>query len=116
MRKETKAIKDILKSEYPINKFKVQYREPSNYVYTSDKIIVTCDKDINIDSVIELLKKYVIGIKVYKKGSIASASGLGAGKIFSVDSDNFVDVDMLEFIEVGSSKLSFNTLNKLKRK
>ena len=56
---------------------------------------------------------------MYKKGSIASASGLGAGKIFSVGSDNFVDVDMLEFIEVGSSKLSFNalnTLNKLKRK
>lgn len=80
---------------------------------------MTCDKDINIDDVIELLKKYVIGIKVYKQGSIASSWRIVAGKIFSVDSDNFVEVDMLEFIEVRNSRLSFKalkTLNELKRK
>lgn len=115
MRQETKAIKEILKSKYPIDKFKLQYREPSNYAYSSDKIIVTCDKGINIDDVIELLKKYTSGIKIYKYGDVASSFRFDDGKIYSVDSDGFIEVDMLEFIEVKCSKYSFYSIELLKK-
>lgn len=115
MRKETKVIKEILKSKYPTNKFKLQYKEPSNYVDSSDKIIITCDKDICIDEVIELLKKFTSGIKIYKQGDIMSAWKLVEGKIYSVDSEAYTEVDMLEFIEVRSSKYSFELLKKMSK-
>ena len=104
MRKETKAIKEILKSKYPTYKFKLQYREPSNYVFSSDKIVVTCDKDINIDDVIELLKKYTYGIQIYKNGEVASSWRIVDKKIYSVDTEEYTEVDMLEFIEVKNVK------------
>ena len=115
MRKETKAIKEILKSKYSTDKFKLQYKEPSNYVDSSDKIIVTCDKDICTDEVIELLKKFTSGIKIYKQGDIMSAWKLVDGKIYSVDTETYTEVDMLEFIEIRSSKKSFELLRKMNR-
>ena len=115
MRKETKAIKEILKSKYSTDKFKLQYKEPSNYVDCSDKIIVTCDKDICTDDVIELLKKFTSGIKIYKQGDIMSAWKLVEGKIYSVDTETYTEVDMLEFIEVRSSKKSFELLRQMNR-
>lgn len=116
MRKETKAIKEILKSKYSTDKFMLQYKEPSNYVDSSDKIIVTCDKDICTDDVIELLQKFTSGIKIYKQGNIMSAWKLVEGKIYSVDdTKTYIEVDMLEFIEVRSSKKSFELLRKMNR-
>lgn len=100
MREQTKAIKDILKSEYPINKFRLKYVETSNYVYGSDKVIVTCDKDICIDDVIKLLKEYTFGIKVYKQGSLESLGGNFDARIYTVDMKSYVDADAMEFIEV----------------
>lgn len=116
LRKETKAIKEILKSKYSTDKFMLQYKEPSNYVDSSDKIIVTCDKDICTDDVIELLQKFTSGIKIYKQGNIMSAWKLVEGKIYSVDdTKTYIEVDMLEFIEVRSSKKSFELLRKMNR-
>ena len=100
LREQTKAIKDILKSEYPINKFRLKYVEASNYVYGSDKVIVTCDKDICIDDVIKLLKEYTFGIKVYKQGSLESLGGNFDARIYTVDMKSYVDADAMEFIEV----------------
>ena len=115
MREQTKAIKEILKSKYSTDKFKLQYKEPSNYVDSSDKIIVTCDKDIDIDEVINLLNKYTYGIQVYKQGSMAITCGNIEPKIYSVDMQSYTDADVMEFIEVRSSGKSFELMRRMSK-
>lgn len=113
MREQTKAVKNILKSKYPINKFKVQYKSTHNYIDHSDRIVVICDRDINICEVIELLNKYTYGIKVYEQGSMASVGGQMETRIYSINMETYVDADLMEFIEVRSSKLSFELIRKI---
>lgn len=115
MRQETKAIKEILKSKYHINKFKVHYVKTHNYIDHSDRIIVTCDRDIDIDDVIDLLDHYTYGIKIYRQGSMASSSWNIEPKIYSLDTQSYIDADVMEFIEVRSSKKSFELIRKMNK-
>lgn len=101
LRQETRLIKEILKSKYPDKKFKFQYRTPRQYIDTSDKLVVTCERYMDIDDVVSTLKKYTRYIGVYKKGTIASIwSRTIESQIFSISENKFVDCDLLEFIEV----------------
>lgn len=113
LREQTKAIKEILKSKYPAEKFKVHYAETHNYIDHSDRIIVTCDRDIDIDKVINLLNKYTYGIQVYKQGSMATTGGNIEPKIYSVDMQSYTDADIMEFIEIRSSGKSFELMRKM---
>ena len=101
MRQETKLIKEILKKEYPDKRFKLQYRRPRNYIDSSDKINVICEKDMDIDEVIHILNNYTHAIEVYKKGSIGMISCRETwSEIFSINENKYVECDLLEFIEV----------------
>lgn len=104
MREETKLIKKILKSKYPDKKFKLQYRQASSYYNSSDKLIITIEKDISINDVISLIKQNTNGIAVFKKGDIGmiheSYNQFNTPKIWLSDLEKWFDADVMEFIEV----------------
>ena len=100
MRTQTKAIKDILKNKYPTSKFKLSYKTTYNYIDHSDRVVVKCDKNIDVDEVIQLLKEYTSGIGIYKTGSMAMSRG-AEPKIYFIDKSYYIDADLMEFIEVG---------------
>lgn len=104
MREETKLIKEILKSKYPDKKFKLQYRQASSYYNSSDKLIITIEKNININDVISLIKQNTSGIAVFKKGDIGmiheNYGQFNTPKIWLSDSKKWFDADVMEFIEV----------------
>lgn len=115
MREQTKAIKEILKSKYQAEKIKVCYVGTHNYIDHSDRIIVTCDRDVDIDEVINLLNKYTYGIQVYKQGSMAITGGNIEPKIYSVNMQSYIDADVMEFIEVRSSGKSFELMRRMSK-
>ncbi len=115
MREQTKVIKEILKDKFPSDEFKLKYVETNNYVDTSDKIILTCNRGFDVDNVIRVLKEYTFGIKIYKQGDGASVWKDVEGKIYSLDKKEYVLADLLEFIEVRSSKLSFELIRKMNK-
>lgn len=101
MRKETKLIKEILKLHYPNNKFKFRYKVATNYVDSSDMLIVICDRWQDIDNIIYIINQNVFGIKVFKKGEIASIFIDDIeSKIFSVKENKWIEAGLMEFIEV----------------
>lgn len=104
MREETKLIKEILKSKYPDKKFNLQYRQASSYYNSSDKLIITIEKDININDVISFIKQNTSGIAVFKKGDIGmiheNYGQFNTPKIWLSDSKKWFDADVMEFIEV----------------
>lgn len=101
MRVQTMAIRDILKSKYPTGKFKLAYKTTHNYIDRSDRVVVKCDKNIDVDEVIKLLKEYTSGIGIYKTGSMAMSRG-AEPKIYAMVIDEWIDTDLMEFIEVGN--------------
>ena len=115
MREQTKAIKEILKEKFPSDKFKLKYIEVNNYIDTSDKIILTCDRGFNTDDVIKVLNEYTYGIKIYKQGDVVSVWRDVEGKIYYLDKKEYVLAEMLEFIEVRSSNLSFELIRKMNK-
>ena len=104
LRQETKLIKEILKSKYPNKKFEFQYRQPSSYYNSSDKLVITIEKDIDINDVISLIKQNTKGIAVFKKGDIGmiheNYGQYNEPKIWLADSKKWFDADVMEFIEV----------------
>lgn len=118
MREQTKAIKEILKTKYPISKFKLKYVETSNYIDGSDKIVVTCDKDIDVDDIVSLIKDNIRGIAAFKKGDVGiiheNYNQFNEPQIRLLDG-TWLDADVMEFIEVCSSKLSFELMRKMEK-
>lgn len=101
MRQETRLIKDILESKYPDNKFKFRYKTASNYCDSSDTLIVTCERWMNIDEVISYISNYVSGIKVFKYGDVASIHHRHfTSQILSVKTNEWIEAGLMEFIEV----------------
>lgn len=100
MRQETRLIKEILKSKYPDKKFKFQYRQPSSYYNSSDKLIITIEKNIDIDEVISIVNENTKGIKVFKYGSCATIRNIvyNEPKIRILNSEEWFDADVMEFI------------------
>lgn len=101
IRIETKAIKTLLNALFPSQTFSVQLRQPSSYVYNSDQIKIKCPESVNINDVITEIKKYVHGIDVYEKGSFGYISDVNNTPYIEMPNGNKVDMDMVEFIEVG---------------
>lgn len=99
MRKETKLIKNILKSEYPNIVFSIRYKIASQYYDTSDKVII-CVKEEKYENIKKLLSNYVKNIKITKYGELVSISGFSTPLIYDIKNNVWVDVDMLEFIEI----------------
>lgn len=64
IRAETKTIKMLLNELFPNEIFSIQLKQPSSYVYNSDKIIIKCPNSVNTNDVIIALKKYVYGIDI----------------------------------------------------
>lgn len=104
MRQETRLIKKILQLEYPDKKFKLKYRLAKNYIDSSDKIIISYSHDVNVNEIISVLMKYVIDIKVFEEGEVESiyerSRRINIPRIFSLDSHEWVETDLMEFIEV----------------
>ena len=102
MRQETRLIKAILKSKYPEKKFRLRYKTASNYCDSSDTLIVTCERWMDIDEVISFIRKHVGGIKVFKHGDIASIHHRHfTSEILSLDGQ-WIEAGLMEFIEVGN--------------
>lgn len=116
MREQTKVIKEILKTKYPISKFKLKYVETNNYIDGSDKIVVTCDRDIDVDDVILLIKNNIRGIAVFKTGDVGiiheNYNQFNEPQIQLLDG-TWLDADVMEFIEICNSKLSFELMRKI---
>lgn len=100
IRTETKIIRQLLKELYPNDKFMLSLRQPSSYVYNSDKIIIKCPDNIDKQDVIMKLKKHVFGISVYEKGSFGSISNINSTPSVCMLNGDEMDMDMVEFIEV----------------
>lgn len=100
IRTETKIIKQLLKELYPNDKFMVSLRQPSSYIYNSDKIIIKCSNNIDKQDVIMKLKKHVFGISVYEKGSFRSISNINNTPSVYMSNGDEMDMEMVEFIEV----------------
>lgn len=99
MRKETKLIKNILKSKFPNSIFSIRYKVATQYYDTSDKIII-CVKEEKYENIKKLLSNYVKNIKITKYGELVSISGFSTPLIYDIENNVWVDVDMLEFIEI----------------
>lgn len=100
IRTETKIIRQLLKELYPNDKFMLSLRQPSSYVYNSDKIIIKCPDNIDKQDVIMKLKKHVFGISVYEKGSFGSILNINSTPSVCMLNGDEMDMDMVEFIEV----------------
>ena len=101
IRRETKIIQSLLKEIYPNKKFSIQLKQPSSYVSNSDKIKIKCPEFVDVNNVIAELKKYVHGIDVYEKGSFGYISHINNTSYIEMSNGDKVDMDMVEFIEVG---------------
>lgn len=106
IRIETKTIKMLLSELFLNEIFLIQLRQPSSYVYNSDKIIIKCPNSVNANDVIIALKKHAYGIDIFKKGSIGSIWAIDntpyiKTPYIKMPNGNKIDMDMVEFIEVG---------------
>jgi hypothetical protein len=101
IRRETKIIQSLLKEIYPNKKFSIQLKQPSSYVSNSDKIKIKCPEFVDVNNVIAELKKYVHGIDVYEKGNFGYISHINNTPYIEMSNGDKVDMDMVEFIEVG---------------
>lgn len=91
----------LLNELFPNETFSVQLRQPSSYVYNSDKIKIKCPKSVKVNDVIIALKKYAYGIDVFEKGSVGSIWSIDSSPYIEMPNGNKMDMDMVEFIEVG---------------
>ena len=110
IRRETKIIQSLLKEIYPNKKFSIQLKQPSSYVSNSDKIKIKCPEFVDVNNVITELKKYVHGIDVYEKGSFGYISHINNTPYIEMSNGDKVDMDMVEFIEVGWNQVFIERL------
>lgn len=102
MRYETKLIKKIINEYFPKIKCKYLFKKASNYRETSDKIIIAITNgNENIQNeVIKIIKNNTNYITVYKYNNLVSNSGKNTPCIKNIDTNEYIQVDCLEFIEV----------------
>lgn len=100
MRIECKNIKRLLCELYPDKRFYIQYKSVTNYVDSSDKIQIKVPYGINKKELIQCLYKYTIGICIFNKGEYGAISGSGNSSIIIPNTNEVLDMDMVEFIEI----------------
>lgn len=102
MRQETRLIKEHLKSKYPDKKFICRYNNASNYYDSSDKLTVICDRWTDVDEVVSFIRELVSGIKVFKKGEVATIYNRQfKSEILSLNGE-WIEAGLMEFIEVAN--------------
>lgn len=101
IRSETKVIKRLLGELFPNETFSIQLRQPSSYVYSSDKIKIKCPKSVKVNDVITALKHHVYGIDVFEEGSVGSVWTMNSTPYIKMPNDDKMNMEMVEFIEVG---------------
>lgn len=101
IRKETKVIKNIIKCKYPNIKFSIRYKTVKNYVDSSDKIVIKLYDADYVDDIIKLIREHVEHISVFRTGDVASMNGDFNAKIANSNYSEYIEPDLLEFIEVG---------------
>lgn len=101
IRSETKIIQLLLKEMYPNEKFSIQLKQPSSYVFNSDKIKIKCPESVKVNDVITALKHHVYGIDVFEEGSVGSVWTMNSTPYIKMPNDDKMDMEMVEFIEVG---------------
>ena len=99
MRYQTKLLKDILTKNFPCAKFNVLFIQAKQYCDTSDRILVKT-QDLQYANVSNVLLKYTKDIKIVPKGVCAAVSGITHPQIYDIETQCFVDADLLEFIEI----------------
>lgn len=100
MKQATRMIKDILKLKYPNNDFHLKYYKTKDEIELFDKLIILCEKAIDVDEVISHVKKYVSGIVVYKAGQPVPPMDREVNRMISIATYNWVELAALEYIEV----------------
>lgn len=100
MKQATRMIKDILKLKYPDNEFHLNCQKTKDEMETFDKLIILCEKEVDLDEVTAHIRKYLSGIVVYKSGDKIPAIDREANKVMSIASYNWVEIPALEYVEV----------------
>ncbi len=95
----TKAIKNTLRIEYPESTISVRIRRATNYVDSSDKILVYVS-DATYADIKTTLVHCTNGIAIYPAGGVAAKGGICAPQVWDAKTREFVDADMCEFIEI----------------
>lgn len=100
MKEECRNIKRFLYELYPDEKFSIQYKYASNYIDSSDTIKIKVPYGINKKELKQYLYKYTIGIYVLDKSEYGAISGDGNSSIIIPSTNEVIDMDMVEFIEI----------------
>lgn len=103
MRRETVLIKGILKKFFPNKKYSVRFIQAAQYIDTSDKIRIKIDEE-EYNHMCTILNSHTRGIRIAKVGYCTSISGQSTSQIYNVETEQFEDADMLEFIELDTKK------------
>ena len=101
MKEECRNIKRLLQELYPNEKFSVQYKYATSfYIDSSDTIKVIVPYGINKKELKQYLYKYTIGICVFDKDEYGAISGDGNSSIIIPSTNEVINMDMVEFIEI----------------
>lgn len=99
MRRETYLLKQILHQEYSDAKISVRLKKATNYIDSSDKLIVSVDGYSVVD-IICTLCHYTRNISIYKEGAYCARSGICDPQIYNIETGKFESADCCEFIEI----------------
>jgi hypothetical protein len=100
-----KALKRSLRAEYPESVVSVRLKRASNYVDSSDRMVVYVSGASYID-VRVTLTHYTRGMAIYRTGGAASVQGDGHPAVWDVSTQTMVDADMCEFVEVQTDEVT----------
>ena len=100
MKQATRMIKDILKLKYPDKEFRLKYYKTKDELELFDKLTILCDKELELDEVVQHIRKYVSGMVVYKVGEPIPPIDRADNKLMSIASYSWIGAASLEYIEV----------------
>lgn len=102
MREQTRALKAILKKEFPETKFKLKYIPTYNCAFSSDRIVVEYTGEPSFEKIRAVLYNYIMGMTIYEHGGEGCRWGGGfvRNTIKNPELDEQIDGDLLEFIEI----------------
>lgn len=100
MKQATRMIKDILKLKHPDKEFHLKYYKTKDEIELFDKLTILCAKELDLDEVVQHIRKYVSGIVVYKAGETIPPIDRGENKLISIATYKWIEAASLEYIEV----------------
>lgn len=100
MRQATRMIKDILKLKFPDKEFHLKNYKTKDDSEKFDKLVIVCEEGTDLDEVVDHVRKYISGIVIYKYGQQIPPIDRECNKVLSIATYNWIEVNVLEFIEV----------------